>query len=268
MLGKLLKYEMKAMGRIVLPFYAALIGVAILFSISLAINGFEFDGALSAIMNTILVVALVCLFIASGVVCLVLIIQRYYRNLLGDEGYLMFSLPVKTSEHIACKTISAMIWSTLGVLAGLIAVFVLLLGAVGPAEVMEALGRALKEYLTIGIGHAVLFPVEILVLILLNEAAQCAQIFSAISIGHLWSEHRILGAILAYIVISTVSSVLVTIIGLVLPWEDIGLWIERMMSELGSAHLLIWGLNLINLAITAIFSAISWYMLDRRLNLQ
>lgn len=268
MLGKLLKYEMKAMGRIVLPFYAALIGVAILFSISLAINGFEFDGALSAIMNTILVVALVCLFIASGVVCLVLIIQRYYRNLLGDEGYLMFSLPVKTSEHIACKTISAMIWSTLGVLAGLIAVFVLLLGAVGPAEVMEALAKAFEEALKVGIGHVVLFLVEILVLILLNEAAQCAQIFAAISIGHLWSEHRILGAILAYIGISTVSSVLVTIIGLVLPWADIELWIERMMSELGTAHLLIWVLNLINLAVTAIFCAISWYMLDRRLNLQ
>ena len=40
---------------------------------------------------------------------------------------MLFLIPVKTSEHIACKTISAMIWSTLGVLAGLIAAFVLLL---------------------------------------------------------------------------------------------------------------------------------------------
>lgn len=43
------------------------------------------------------------------VVTAVILIQRFYKNLLGSEGYLMFTLPVTVSQHLFSKTIIAVV---------------------------------------------------------------------------------------------------------------------------------------------------------------
>ena len=40
------------------------------------------------------------LFMAAFVLTLIIQIQRFSKNLLGDEGYLMFTLPASVSQHI------------------------------------------------------------------------------------------------------------------------------------------------------------------------
>lgn len=92
MLGKLLKYELKATSRTFLPIYGALILVALgnrLFRMGNINLGFGLTTAI-----------LVGLFVALGVLTLMVTIQRFNRNLLGDEGYLMFTLPVGPNQLI------------------------------------------------------------------------------------------------------------------------------------------------------------------------
>ena len=49
----------------------------------------------------IISIALVSMLIAAAfVITLILTIQRFYKNLLTDEGYLMFTLPVSTGRLI------------------------------------------------------------------------------------------------------------------------------------------------------------------------
>ena len=111
MLGKLLKYELKAMGRIILPLYLVLILAAGLFAVNIKLN--DKTQTLSGFMNilsiitTILFVA--CIFVVV-IVMIFLVVQRFYKNLLGQEGYLMFTLPASTLEHILSKMLSSMIW--------------------------------------------------------------------------------------------------------------------------------------------------------------
>jgi uncharacterized membrane protein YqhA len=268
MLGKLLRYETKAMARVVLPFYGALIGAAILLAISLAINGGNFQGTLNTILNVTMIVLVVGLFIASWVVCLVLIIQRYYKNLLGDEGYLMFTLPVKTGEHIACKTISSVVWTTAGIITGIVAGLIILLGAIGPVDFMYSLKGILSEITEMDAGNLILLFVEVLLLVLVGGAANVCEIFAAISIGHLWSQHRVLGAILAYIGISTALSMVTTAVGIVIPLTPLSQWMSDLLNTMVEVHIIFWFLILGNLVCLAIFSLISWTMLDKHLNLQ
>ncbi|MBQ1839376.1 MAG: ABC transporter permease, partial [Ruminococcus sp.] len=110
MLGKLLKHEFRATGRIMLP----LIGAELLLSV---LAGFSVRG-LDRIqnMNFLGVTYIMTLFVfflglfAVGVVALVLMIQRFYRNLLRDEGYLAMTLPVSVDEHIWSKLIVSFVW--------------------------------------------------------------------------------------------------------------------------------------------------------------
>ena len=46
---------------------------------------------------------------AAFVVTAVILIQRFYKNLLGSEGYLMFTLPVTVTQHLLSKTIIAVV---------------------------------------------------------------------------------------------------------------------------------------------------------------
>ena len=41
------------------------------------------------------------------------ILQRFYKNLLSGEGYLMHTLPVRPWQHIASKLIAAVVWTVL-----------------------------------------------------------------------------------------------------------------------------------------------------------
>jgi len=98
MLLKLLKYELKSTGSRFLVAFAVYIGVfAVLFT-------FFRD---NVILTTV--------FTVSGLIALVVItmltmFQRYNANLYGNEGYLMFTLPVKGRELLLSKLISTLIW--------------------------------------------------------------------------------------------------------------------------------------------------------------
>ena len=99
MLSKLMKYEFKATGRTLLPLYGALLGFAlinrILFRGSLDETINETFGTIGNIANFISVFAYGCTMAAVFVVTFFVIVQRFYKNILGDEGYLMNTLPVK-----------------------------------------------------------------------------------------------------------------------------------------------------------------------------
>ena len=106
MLGKLLKYDFRSIGRILFPVYGAMLVAAILLGLS------------SRNTNVSLTIAIIysVLLIAAMVMTVVLVIHRFCQNLLGSQGYLMFTIPVSTGTHIFAKVLTALIWGLIGVL--------------------------------------------------------------------------------------------------------------------------------------------------------
>ena len=102
MLGKLMKYELKACGRIFVPLYVAILVVAAIIGVFSNTESFQ--------VASILIFILMALFIGLMVVTIVLIIQRFKKSLLEDEGYLMFTLPVSIKNLILSKYLTSLIY--------------------------------------------------------------------------------------------------------------------------------------------------------------
>ena len=119
MFGKVFKYEMKAVRRILLPLYGAMILVAFLFALSsmLSMNLSELRDRVPYFVDILQVLLSLLFFgglIACSVVTFVVLARRFYSNFLGNEGYLQLSLPVDIRTHLAARTLSAFIWNLLG----------------------------------------------------------------------------------------------------------------------------------------------------------
>ena len=119
MLGKLIKHEFRATGRILLPVYLVMLLTAALvrgFQVLTEQTAGEFMRAL-AVLSVLLFSAAV---FGGSILAFVLMIYRFYKNLMTDEGYLMFTLPVSRSQLIWSKLIVSMAWGILSaVLAAL-----------------------------------------------------------------------------------------------------------------------------------------------------
>src|SRR5699024_3526845 len=99
---KLLKYEWKACARICLPMYAALLLLSVVTRVMMVEQVQELLYGIPSVLIAMLYLAMI---VAVFVVTAIILIQRFYKNLLGDEGYLMFTLPVTVGQHIWSKLI-------------------------------------------------------------------------------------------------------------------------------------------------------------------
>ena len=110
MLSKLIKYEFKATARKMLPLMAAVVALAALSGVSvMMLDKAEDYGFLTAVFVATLMAFFVCIF-AVCVMAVVVMIQRFYNNILGSEGYMMFTLPVSVDALVWAKLIVSFVW--------------------------------------------------------------------------------------------------------------------------------------------------------------
>ena len=153
MTGKLMKYEFRSVFKQIGVIWAALPAVAILTSFTGWIYARsalaqENDQLLGALLSRIPMFLYVGLFIALVVATLFVVVMRFYKGLLKEEGYLMHTLPVKEWQLIASKGVTATV--TVLISMALAAVSIILLNLVGNlsgiGELFQAVGEASGEF--------------------------------------------------------------------------------------------------------------------------
>lgn len=263
-LGTLVKHEMKAVGRRLLPLYGALIVVTIFFG--LASFGIGTEGVLGEILSGLTGI-LYCIMVVGAIVyTAIVLIQRFYSNLLGNEGYLYFTLPVGTNAHIANKVLSASIWVILSIIAAGISVLILLLCAVTPPELLGELKMIISEINDyVGGVKIVIAILEVLVLGFLAFGEAAAKVYAAISMGQLLENHRALGAIGTYVGFCIIECVVAGIMDRIIPMNEL-FYLD--ISAFAVFQLEILGTFLVTALLMAVYWFISYRILDRRLNLQ
>lgn len=255
MLGTLLKYDFREIGRKMGPLYGALAAIPIVTGMLFAIRGSKVSTAndpLSAII-IIMMLAWLVLFVAIGVVTLVLVARNFHDTVFGSRGYLTNVLPARAVDHVAGKTINGIIWTVLTALMSIIAValFVATIVLVNPAargSLLETLGST-----SLGL---VLFPQSAMVettktvgvaaiSFLVFSTLAVSWLFASISLGSMARKHPGLAKAAAFVTLALVwllvANVLVTTYTLLL---------------------------LVQVAFTIVFSAASTYVLDRHLDLR
>lgn len=266
---KLLKYEWKACARICLPLYGAVLLMSIINALMTTDHA---QGFLNGIPSAILAMVFVALLVAVFVVTAVILIQRFYKNLLGDEGYLMFTLPVTVAQHIWSKVIVAV---AVCLLSGIIAVLsISILGA--DTNLIFAIGMVLHQVgTTIAADpNALGYLFESILLLLLSLASGVLYLYLCMALGHLAKKHRVLMSVVWYFVLTTAAQFLLTFVLFGVANGPI----ETVMTALANAlngmpqQVLLHGVLLGFCVATAIPGAICYfgthYILRHKLNLE
>lgn len=255
MLGKLMKYEMQAMGRAFLPLYGALLAIALINRVLSALN-LSLPLAIGGTLYGLLIGA-IC------VLTLVLTLQRFRKNLLGDEGYLMFTLPVSVDSLIMSKLLAAFIWSMLSMVVLGISVLVISAGHINfnISWIPEAIAH-LKAETGVTNLDLTLFTIEGIALMFFMSAGSIATFYACISLSMLVNRRRGLFSFGAYVALFIV-------------WNIISFQFMKILENfyhslgsISSVHffaLICIGFSLICF-LTCYF--ITRYMLQRKLNLE
>ncbi len=203
MLGKLIKQEWKATIRILLPLYMILVCTTLITSL-LAHWDNDFSNLITGLSTFTYGISLV--LIAAGTTLLLYV--RFYKNLLTDEGYLMFTLPVKTSDLVLSK----LVISCFHTIASIIAVILSLLAlayASGHHDTVSAVINLFREELVHESGLAEpLLLIIAAVLVILSIVSSIVLVYFAIALGQLFTSHRIIGAFVSYGAIYVVMELL------------------------------------------------------------
>ena len=216
MLGKLLKYENKTLSKTLFPLGIGVLLIALFSSLIMKLNLYLQDQAnefVSKLMGTTTVVLLVFSFLAifsAAFIAVFLILQRYYKSFFTDEGYLTFTLPVKTHELIFTKLISSLLWSLFVTICVMIAVALFALFGTTQAllnqEVANGARLLLKElgnFFTVYKGTAVFLAFEFLLVGITSFCMQFLMFELAITLGSIVAKkHKILASIGMYFVVN------------------------------------------------------------------
>lgn len=208
MLGKLLKYELKATSRSFLPFLGAILVLSVINKLSnVLISGKSWISDLPVFLLTFLYIAMI---MAASIFCIILTVQRFYKGLLGREGYLMFTLPVTAAENILSKGIAALVWMLATVLTTFLSICVFLPGTEAVTLIREGWGPIVREIrLETGLDLNFLLPFMLL-LSLLGCCSFVMELYAAMSIGQLSNSHRLLCSFGAYLGICTCEQIIAT----------------------------------------------------------
>ena len=209
MLGKLLKQDFRATARIMLPLYAAVPVLGLFTNLITHLcenqNGFLIR-AISALVSFVFSLSL----IAAVVTTVVLMILRFYRNLMTDEGYLMFTLPVSTTELICSKLIVSVVWF-LGALA-VDALGLLVTGRFGSYQ------NAIRFQVTYTFGMPMTgaqsagLIIEFVVFLLLCCVALCLMTYAAMAIGQSFKKNKGLMSVVFFFVLWIGTRIVLTLI--------------------------------------------------------
>jgi hypothetical protein len=118
MLGKLLKYDMKAGFRMIPVTYLAIAAFYLLGLVAKALKISQLLGSATFL--------LVIAGIAAVILTLVFIIFRFHKGIFGAEGYLTQTLPVGKGSIILSKVITAYLWMVFSIVAAILAVIAVL----------------------------------------------------------------------------------------------------------------------------------------------
>lgn len=268
MLGKLLKYETKATARMFLPLYAALLVFAVINKIFMSINSStNISNTFMNITTSISMFVYVFIIIAIFVLTFVVMIQRFYKNLLTDEGYLMLTLPVKPWLHIISKLMVSIMWDIVSVIFTIISVLIL----AGDKEMFTGIPQGFNEALSqiyneLNIqGYVFIFEIALIMLISLITGT--LMIYASIAIGQLITKYKLLGAFGAFLLLNTATQIIATVCILIAATPTSEIWFTKLSPNY-MANLILGGGIIVNLIFASIYFIITNYILSHKLNLE
>ena len=182
--------------------YLALLAASVLFGGSLWRWNSTNSDAYSTLVG-LLSLVYTGVIIGTVVVTIMTIVQRFYRNLLGREGYLMHTLPVTETQLVTSKLISSTVWSLCSILAACLSFGILAVLMMADMDLLEQLPlmwsgiREAFARCNMEFWEALAFS-GVVSFVRMVSAIAC--IYAACMVGHQFKNHPALAGILSFFV--------------------------------------------------------------------
>ena len=268
MLGKLLKYELKATSRVFIPLYIAILIVSIVNGLSLNLEILNIQGLAT--------IVLMCLFISLFVITIVVTIQRFNKNLLKDEGYLMFTLPVSSKHLVLSKYLTSLIWTFLSFIVAFLSFTIIFMIPTYKyfdfSYFINEFNLLFSNMLNLNILGQFL---KIILLMIISYTIFIFNVYLALSVGQLpiFNRFRNVSSFIGFLVINLLISYAQNIVSLFVNDASVNIEaIDNINYAINSVTSIVSkGLNIaivINLIIILVLFFATTYILDKKLNLE
>lgn len=218
MLKQLLKYEFKATKSLYFGLYLALALLSVVLGVSFRQENAWADNTNFGRLEVILMVLYLSVIFAIAVLCFVSTVQRFYKNLLGREGYLMHTLPVTETQLILSKLITSMVWVLCSGLVGIVCITGMVSIGVLDAEVLGTVNwDSWKQLWGMLYGELdakfwlVTFWTILINLARLADLILC--VYAACMIAHPFRKYGMVSGILAFIGLNVVENQIDKLLG-------------------------------------------------------
>ncbi|MDE7157625.1 MAG: hypothetical protein K2O02_06705 [Lachnospiraceae bacterium] len=278
MLGKLIKHEFKATGKSFTLLFGATLALTIFSKIGMHL---PFDNFIWRIIVGVAAAACVFCIFAGFIVAFVIMIYRFYNNMLRDEGYLSHTLPVKTWQHLISKLVTDLVWLLASIAVSLLSLFIIYVMEHGSSmlEGFNTFLEVVNEY-----PRLIAYIAGFCVLLILLFFIGMLEIFAALALGHMFSKHRVFASVVFYFVLNyllvTIGAIITNGLMLVFPKlshnlrhmhvqiSDVGTF-EEYMEVLDGTMLQMFAVcAVIQIIIIAICFIMTNYVMSKKLNLE
>ena len=268
MLKKLYKHEFHSLMRSLMPIWAALLGFAALSRLTFFL---DYDNDILNTLKVLSVTAYVFAIIAVFVVGLVIVVMRFYKNLLTHEGYLTFTLPFTPTQHIICKLICGVVVMIIDFIIVICSLLILGAGTEILGEILSDIKMALTvlpEYLSAG--QISLLSLEIGVLLLLSPFQSLLMFYAAMAIGQQF-KNKVGGAAIAYICLYAAVQIISTL--MMIPLSLISAGGMDELNELINNSVTYFSVFMLfmivfSAALSTVYFVITRHFLAKKLNLE
>ncbi|MBQ3823679.1 MAG: hypothetical protein II808_00585 [Clostridia bacterium] len=211
MLGKLMKYEFKATYRIFLPFFAGILVMAGFAKIFFLVND-HFDNIVTNVFSGLITALYVFAVGAVAILPAIISFYRFYKNLVTDEGYLSFTLPVTPMQHIMCKFLTSMVWCLTGFAVTFLSIAILLAGDDTLPMIIRSVFINLQFIAQSGDVSLWFIVIEIICVIINSFLSAFAVYYLCIAIGQMLFKNKLLGSFAVFGIYYVATQLLGTVI--------------------------------------------------------
>ncbi|WP_312279301.1 hypothetical protein [Oscillibacter sp.] len=267
MLRKLIKHEFRATARVMGPLFLIILVLALTANLSLQFL-LDASGFFPNLMGGLLLFAFGIGMAALVIISIVLMVERFRANLMGDEGYVMFTLPVSGHQLVWSKIIVSTVWFIATTVVEALAILVCAFDLDLLRDIFDSslFGRTLEAIKALVVEYGLNLPmmaVEIIAVSLLACAVLCLEFYAAIAVGHSFANHKSAWSVLFFFAFQFVTQI---VSGLFVNTDFFtGLFNTGGMN---SFHQLMAVLICMELLNGGIFYAVTTVTLKKRLNLQ
>ena len=274
MLGKLLKHEFKATARTMLPMFGVVVLLSVLANLGFAQIADSENGALDILFGLFIFAFFLGLF-TMGVMAMVVMIQRFYKNVLGDEGYLTLTLPVNVHEILWSKLIVSFVWflatGMIAIAAVFVAVFTLTYTEFG--EMFRSM-PSFSEMLRLFFEKTAITPwqltgaiAQFAAMIILSSLTVCLHFYASMALGYSFSNNKVLLSVVFFIAISFFFSFVSSLLGIFADGLAMTVTVEAGSPVMATLQELSLGSMIYTLIEGVILYLLTTYCLKNRLNL-